>query len=157
MRRQPVCAKITSSNNERKVYMKICPYLTFGGNCAEAIAHYEKAFDAKAEVMRYKDAPPESGYQVAKETENFIMHARLEMGGAAIMLSDMPPENPVNAGDNIAVMAEFDDADKLEAAFNTLKAGGQVHMELQETFWSKRFGSVTDKFGIGWNLTLGQQ
>ena len=135
--------------------MKICPYVAFGGNCAEAVEHYEKVFGVKAEVMRYKDAPPESGYQTTKETENFVMHAQLEINNAAIMFSDVPPENPVKVGDNIAVMVEFDDADKLEAAFNALKSGGQAHMELQETFWSKRFGSVTDKFGIGWNLTLG--
>ena len=135
--------------------MRICPYMSFGGNCAEAVAHYELAFGVKAEVMRYKDAPPENSYQVTKEAENLVMHAQLEINGASIMLSDMPPENPVKAGDNIAVMAEFDDADKLEAAFDALKEGGRVHMELQETFWSKRFGSVTDKFGVGWNLTLG--
>ena len=135
--------------------MKICPYVAFNGNCAEAVEYYEKVFTVKAEVMRYKDAPPENGYQSAKETENFVMHAQLEVGGAAIMLSDVPPESPVKVGDNITVMAEFDDADKLKAAFDLLKEGGQVHMELQATFWSKRFGSVTDKFGIGWNLTLG--
>ena len=135
--------------------MKICPYVAFNGNCREAVAYYEKAFNVKAEVSRYKDAPAENGYQASKETENYVMHAQLEIGGAAIMLSDVPPESPVKVGDNIAVMAEFDDADKLEAAFELLKAGGKVHMELTETFWSKRFGSVTDKFGIGWNLTLG--
>lgn len=26
-------------------------------------------------------------------------------------------------------------------------------MELQETFWSKCYGSVTDKFGIPWQLS----
>ena len=134
--------------------MKICPYVAFNGNCAEAVAHYEKAFGTKAEVMRYKDAPPESGYQTTKETENYVMHAQLEIGGAALMFSDMPPENHVKPGDNITVMAEFGDAQKLNAVFDALKAGGQVHMELQETFWSKRFGSLTDKFGIGWNLML---
>ena len=135
--------------------MKICPYVAFNGNCAEAVAYYEKAFNVKAEVMRYRDAPPENGYQTTKETENFVMHAQLNIDGAAIMLSDVPPESPVKIGDNITVMAEFGDADKLEAVFDALKAGGKVHMELQETFWSKRFGSVTDKFGISWNLTLG--
>jgi PhnB protein len=28
-------------------------------------------------------------------------------------------------------------------------------MELQETFWSKLFGSLTDKFNINWNISLG--
>lgn len=31
----------------------------------------------------------------------------------------------------------------------------KVGMELQETFWSKYYGSVTDKFGVIWQLNLG--
>ena len=135
--------------------MRVCPYVAFNGNCAEAVAHYENAFNVKAEVLRYKDAPPEAGYKTTSETENLVMHAQLDIGCCSFMLSDVPPEHPVKVGDNVAVMAEFDEAEKLDAVFTALKEGGRVHMELMETFWSKRFGSLTDKFGIGWNLTLG--
>ena len=135
--------------------MRICPYVSFSGNCAEVVAFYEKAFGVKAEIMRYKDAPTENGYQIPEGTENLVMHAQFEMDGAAIMLCDMPPENPVQAGENIVIMAEFDSADKAKAAFEALKEGGVISMELQETFWSKCFGSLTDKFGIGWNISIG--
>jgi len=43
--------------------MKISPYVSFNGNCAEAVAFYEKAFNVKAEVMRYSDAPPDAGWR----------------------------------------------------------------------------------------------
>ena len=129
--------------------------MAFNGNCAEAVAHYENAFNVKAMVMRYKDAPSESGYKTTEETENLVMHAQLDIGCCSLMLADMPPENPVKIGDNVNVMAEFEEAEKLDTVFNALKEGGRVHMELQATFFSKRFGSLTDKFGIGWNMTLG--
>lgn len=35
-----------------------------------------------------------------------------------------------------------------------LNISGTVGMELQETFWSKCYGQVTDKFGIIWQLSL---
>jgi len=38
--------------------------------------------------------------------------------------------------------------------FAALKEGSKVSMELQETFWSKCFGSLTDKFGIIWNISI---
>jgi len=135
--------------------MRICPYMSFNGNCAEAIAFYEKAFNVKADISRYKDAPPENGYQPPVGTENFIMHGQFEVDGAMIMLSDMPADSPVKVGENIAIMVEFDGVEKATAAFNALKVGGEVSMELQETFWSKCFGSLTDKFGIGWNISIG--
>ncbi|MCL2576551.1 MAG: VOC family protein [Defluviitaleaceae bacterium] len=71
------------------------------------------------------------------------------------MFCDMLPESPARIGDNIAVMVEFDSADKAKAVFEALKEGGKISMEIQETFWSKCFGSLTDKFGISWNISIG--
>ncbi len=135
--------------------MRICPYVSFNGNCAEAVAFYEKALNVKAETMHYKDAPPEDGYKPTEGTENLVMHSQFEIDGAMVMLCDMPPESPVTVGQNIVIMAEFDTADKAKAAFNALKEGGNVTMDIQETFWSKCFGSLVDKFGIGWNISIG--
>jgi PhnB protein len=140
---------------ERMFAMRICPYVSFNGTCAEAVALYEKAFGVKAEIMRYKDAPPEEGYQASESTGNLVMHAQFELGGAVVMLCDMPPETPANVGDNIAIMAEFDNADIAKAAFAVLREGGEVGMELQKTFWSECFGSLTDRFGISWNISIG--
>jgi PhnB protein len=109
----------------------------------------------KAEIMRYKDAPPSSGYETPEGTENFVMHAQFELDGETIMLCDVPPESPAKSGNNITIMAEFDSVDTATAAFNALKDGGEVIMELQETFWSKCFGSLCDKFGINWNISIG--
>ena len=136
--------------------MKICPYISFNGKCEEAATFYAKVFNVEAHIIRYKDAPKENGYEVKKETENLVMHAQLDLGSAVIMLCDTPPEYPVNDGSSIAMMAEFDDADGAKKVFDALKEGGEIHMELQETFWSKCFGSVTDKFGIDWNITIKQ-
>jgi PhnB protein len=135
--------------------MKISPYIAFNGNCAEVVAFYEKVFNVKAEIIRYKDAPAEQGYQTPSGSENFVMHAQFELDGESIMLCDVPPEMPVTIGDNITIMAEFDDAASATAAFDALKQGGEIYMELQETFWSKLFGSLTDKFGISWNISVG--
>ena len=135
--------------------MRICPYVSFNGNCADAVAFYEKAFNVKAEIMRYKDAPPENGYEAPEGTENLVMHAQFEIDGAMIMFCDIPPETPIKIGENIAIMAEFDGPEKAKAAFEALKEDGEVNMDIQETFWSKCFGSLTDKFGVSWNISIG--
>ena len=33
-----------------------------------------------------------------------------------------------------------------------LGQGGHVEMPIQETFWAKRFGMLTDRYGIPWMI-----
>ena len=134
--------------------MKVSPYLCFNGNCAEAIDFYEKVFGVKAEIVRYKDAPPSEDYQIPSGTENNIMHASITMGEAVIMFCDIPPDGKSGFGDGISIMMTMDSIDQLRSCFDALKEGGEVGMELQETFWSKCFGSLEDKFGVSWMLSV---
>lgn len=134
--------------------MRIIPYISFNGNCSEAVAFYEKVFNVKAQIRLYKDAPPDSGIPMSEINEKFVLHAQFEIDGKVIMLSDTLTENPIRFGENVAITLEFDNVETAKAAFNALKEGGEVSMELEETFWSKCFGSLTDKFGIGWNISL---
>jgi PhnB protein len=135
--------------------MKISPYISFNGNCAQAVAFYAQALSVEPEIMHYKDAPPENGYESPKEEDELIMHAQLTIGGETMMFCDVPTTYPVTVGTNFAVMAEFDTQDAATAAFNALKDGGDVGMELQKTFWSEWFGSLIDKFGVAWNISIG--
>ena len=134
--------------------MKVSPYLHFNGNCAEAIALYEKAFGAKAEIVRYGETPPSAGYTVPAGTENNIMHAAIGAGDGVIFLCDVPPGSKAEIGDAMTVMIILESIEEVKAAFDILKQGGNVGMELQETFWTKCFGSLNDKFGIPWMLSV---
>jgi PhnB protein len=135
--------------------MKITPYLSFNGNCSEAIKLYEKAFGVKAQVMMYSDAPQSENYQPQAGTENFVMHACLtNREDYTVFLCDVPPDISSNFGNGMAVSIELASMDALKFAFDTLKEGGTVGLELHKTFWSKCFGSLQDKFGVGWMLSL---
>lgn len=69
------------------------------------------------------------------------------------MFSDVPSFMPIQQGNNISLVIGSNDLEEIDFLFNALKDGGSVDMELQETFWSKRYGSVTDKFGIMWQIS----
>ena len=49
---------------------------------------------------------------------------------------------------------QTESADQVDAVFAKLSAGGTVTMPLDATFWSPRFGMLTDKFGIKWTISL---
>ena len=82
------------------------------------------------------------------------MHARLQKGGAVLMGSDCQEGMSVHAGDNFSVSLDCESMEEEERIFATLKEGGTVKMELQDTFWGSHFGMLTDKFGINWMLSL---
>jgi PhnB protein len=135
--------------------MNVMPYLAFNGNCAEALALYEKAFGIKAgDVVKYSDAPPAEGYQPPAGTENFVMHTELKLGAGTIYLCDTTPDEKCSFSNGMSVHVSLDGEDAVKAAFDILKEGGEVGMEPEKTFWSKCFGTLTDKFGVSWMLSF---
>ena len=57
------------------------------------------------------------------------------------------PEHPINDEIKDLVMNASIIIDRL---FKRLSEGGTVTMPLSETFWSKKYGSLKDQFGIHW-------
>jgi PhnB protein len=87
-------------------------------------------------------------------TEDLIMHTFLEIGGSKVMFSDNFPGAPYKQGNNFTLAYVSSDEAAIRDAFHKLKDGGTVKMELQETPWSKCYGSLTDKYNIQWQFNL---
>lgn len=135
--------------------MAIQVYINFNGNCREAVEFYAEVFGSeKPKFMLFGDMPPDPEFQLAEEAKNLVMHTNLNVSGSTIMFSDTPPGMPYAAGNNITLVIVSKDRDEIESTYNKLKVGGTIEMELQETFWSKCYGMITDKYGIGWQLSL---
>ena len=133
--------------------MSVNAYLTFRGNCREAVQFYAVVFGVEIkEIITYGEH-----HSAPEEIKDWIMHAKLVVNGSPLMFSDAPPDRPYSVGNNISLVIMERDEEKLRKWFDKLKEGGEVHMELQETFWSKLYGMVTDKFGIGWQLNLAHE
>jgi PhnB protein len=130
------------------------PYLFFGGRCEEALEFYRTAIGAQVEfLMRYKDSPePLPPGMLPSGFENKVMHTTFRIGGTALMASDGCEEGPGFDGFSLSLAVPTEaEADR---AFAALAAGGQVKMPLAKTFWSPRFGMLTDRFGIGWMVSV---
>jgi PhnB protein len=129
--------------------MKLTPYLNFNGSCAEAFAYYEKHLGGKTIVsMTFAQMPgpatPPPG------TENLVLHARIDIAGATVMASDVPPNmpwEPMRSAYLTLNVSSNQDAERIHAA---LADGGQIFMPLQETFYAHKFSMLRDKFGINW-------
>lgn len=134
--------------------MSLNVYLVLNGNCREAVEFYAKVFDTETpQIMSFADSPPNPEYPLPEEAKNLVMHARLTINGSTVMFSDTFPGTPFTVGNNINLSIISQSKDEIATYFHRLKEGGSVDMELQETFWSKCYGQVTDKFGIPWQLS----
>ncbi len=122
------------------------PYITFKGNCAEAIDFYKQALGAD-ELFRQT-----FGESPMKEMgpADAIMHATIQVGDSHIMMCDDPRGDAAEAPSNISLAVGLDDAEQARKIFNNLAEGGTVTMPIDKTFWAEAFGMLTDKFGINW-------
>ncbi|MHA6260945.1 VOC family protein [Sporosarcina sp. CAU 1771] len=135
--------------------MAVDIYLTFNGNCREAVEFYAEIFQGEpTHFMTFGENPPNPDYPLPEEAKNLVMHARLDIDGSNVMFSDNFPGSPFTIGNNITMAYHSFNEDKLRDAYEKLKEGGTVEVELQETFWAKLYGQITDKFGVIWQFNL---
>jgi PhnB protein len=78
-----------------------------------------------------------------------IAHTRMTVGGTLLMGSDSPPDRfePMKG---ITITLGIDEPAEAERVFQALAPGSTVTMPIQETFWARRFGMLTDRFGTPW-------
>lgn len=130
------------------------PYLFFGGRCEEALEFYKTALHAKVVmVMRFNESPePTPPGMLTPGFENKVMHSSFQVGSMTLMASDGCDAKSSFDGFRLALSVPTEaDADR---AFNALAEGGKIDMPLVKTFWSPRYGMVTDKFGVAWMVMV---
>jgi PhnB protein len=140
--------------------MAVEVFINFKGNCREAVEFYAEVFKTdKPQMMSYGDLPstPNEEMPIAEEVKKLIMHASLNINGSTMMFQDVFPGMPLEIGNNINLTISSKDKDEIKAWFSKLEEGGIVSMELQETFWSKYYGAVIDKFGIPWQFNYDEK
>jgi PhnB protein len=130
-------------------------YLTFDGNCGEAMRFYERALGGRIEMsMTYGQSPePEQCPAGSKER---IMHTALSLDGRRLMASDVPA-GQFKPMQGFALSLNYPTAAEARKIFDALSAGGTVTMPFGKTFWAEGFGMFTDRFGTPWMVGGGMQ
>jgi PhnB protein len=122
------------------------PYISFQGNCREAIEFYRNALGAEVLFSQTVGESPMSNMGPAEN----IMHSTIKVGDSRIMMCDDPRPDAAAAGGNISLAIGLNDPERAKQLFGNLSEGGSVLMPLEKTFWAEAFGMVTDKFGVKW-------
>jgi PhnB protein len=133
--------------------MQVQPYLFFDGRCEEAVEFYRRTLGAEVEMMmRFKDSPEPPPNATPDHAEK-VMHTSFQIGDTKVMASDGRCQGrPSFQGFALSLTAR--DEAEAERLFNALGDGGAVQMPLAKTFFSPRFGMVTDRFGVCWMVVV---
>ena len=112
----------------------------FTGNCQEAMEFYKGIFGGELDIT-----PNEDG--------KTVMHAALHGGDIELMASDGTRTTPYEPS-FISLTIGGDDEKRLTEIFSQLAEGGEVTSDLKTESWGDTFGSLTDKFGVDWQVVI---
>ncbi|HEU0297822.1 MAG TPA: VOC family protein [Longimicrobium sp.] len=125
--------------------MKLDIYLNYAGNCEQAFRFYEQELGGRITGMtRHGEQPGQPGIPA-----EWILHARIEIGGTVLMGADIPGAEPMRSA---YLTLTLDSADEAERVYAVLSEGGQIFMKMEETFFASRFAMLRDRFGTSWML-----
>jgi PhnB protein len=129
---------------------QINSYLTFGGNCREAMTYYAACLGGELVLQKINESPLSD--KLPKEMREYILHATLTAKSFVLMGSDMVSETGLIKGNAVSLMLNCTSENETKKLFKKLSSGGSVKHKLENTFWGALFGDLTDKFGNNWIL-----
>jgi PhnB protein len=136
---------------------QIHPYLNFDGTAQQAIELYQRALGAQVELLQRFDEAPGPDSHMPDEIKRRVMHARIKIGDAVILISDGWSGDPPKLGDHVQLCIQGTDGEEMKRQFAALAEGGKVTMALEKTFWAPLFGMLVDAHGISWMFNLAQE
>jgi PhnB protein len=144
----------SNSTNVSKM-STINSYLTFNGNCREAMTFYQQCLGGELAFQTIGESPLSE--KMPKRVKDYILHSTLTNGSLLLMGSDMAPEAGLIKGNGVSLILNSGSEKELKSYYKKLSAGGQETHPLQKNFWGVLFGGLTDKYGNHWLLNSQQE
>ena len=126
----------------------ITTFLMFEGRAEEAMNFYMSTFEDSSltSIERY-----DSGEMGA---EGSVKKATFALKGQQFMCIDSPVQHGFTFTPAISLFVDCESEVEIDALFATLSDSGHVMMPLSQYPFSPKFGWLSDKFGVSWQLNL---
>ena len=121
-------------------------HLTFDGTAEAAMNFYVDLFPGSEviKVFHYDEG----------ESKGKIQHAFFTLGGREFICIDSPIKHDWGFTPAVSIFVDCESEEELERLYAALAADGQILMPLDNWGFSQRFGWVSDRFGVSWQLNL---
>jgi predicted 3-demethylubiquinone-9 3-methyltransferase (glyoxalase superfamily) len=127
---------------------KITTFLMFEGVAEEAMTFYLSLFDDAEMLAITRYGPGEAG------TEGSVMHATFRLADQEYMAIDSAVHHAFTFTPSVSLYVQCETEAEIERLFAALSEKGATLMGLDSYGFSTRFGWVSDRFGVSWQLNL---
>ena len=131
---------------------QINAYLTFNGNCRQAMNFYKEVLDGELSLQTIGESPMAD--KMPSKMKDCILHSQLTKGDLILMGSDMVCEQGLLKGNSVTLMLACNSEEEIKNCYEKLSAQGKATHPLENTFWGALFGGLTDRFGNHWLLNF---
>lgn len=125
-------------------------YLTFNGNCREAMQFYKECLGGELHFQTIGESPLSD--KMPRQMRDSILHSTLSKKGLVLMGSDMVANDGLSKGNAVSLMLDCSNEKEIRSFYEKLSLGGTRNHPLEISFWGALFGDLTDKYGNHWLL-----
>ncbi len=129
---------------------QLITYLSFNGNCRDAMHFYQHCLGGELYLQTIGDTPVADG--LPEEVRGCILHSFLKKDGLVLMGTDMVGDETLVQGNAMSILLECSSRQEMLRYFEKLSEGANKSRGIEQTHWGALFGSLTDKFGYRWLL-----
>ena len=129
---------------------KINSYLTFSGNCRDAMSFYRDCLGGELTLQTVGESPLAG--DLPEPMKHFILHSTLASDALVLFGSDMVPQSGLVRGNSVSLSLDCTSENEIRDCYKKLSSGGTADYPLEKTFWGALFGGLTDKYGNHWLL-----
>jgi PhnB protein len=127
-------------------------YLTFNGNCREAMTFYQECLGGELSFQTIGESPLSE--KMPEQMKKYILHSTLIKGNFILMASDMVDEKGLTRGNAVSLMLNCVSETDIKTFYEKLAEGGEATHPLEDAFYGALMGDLTDKFGNHWILNF---
>lgn len=134
---------------------KTTTYITFAndkaGMAEEAINFYVSLFKNSkiTSILHYK-AGDYGG------DEGMVKFAKFTLDGREYFASENNEKHEWGASPAVSILVQCESEEEIDELYKKLSDGGDAMLPLDNYGFSKKYGWLNDKFGVSWQLNLGQ-
>ncbi|QDV33340.1 VOC family protein [Tautonia plasticadhaerens] len=127
---------------------EVLTHLMFEGVAEEAMTFYTSLFGDSGITHVERYGTGEQG------KEGTVKLATFSLAGRAFLCIDSPVKHGFGFTPAMSLFVECESEAELDSAFGRLVEGGSVLMPVGNYGFSARFGWLTDRFGVSWQLNF---
>ena len=125
-------------------------YLTFDGNCREAMNFYKNCLGGELIFQTIGESPLSE--KMPEKMKNCILHSKLVKENFVLMASDMVGEEGLIKGNSVSLMLHCMSEAEMQHCYSRLAEEGLQTSPIGPNVHNALFANLTDKYGNHWLL-----